>query len=331
MTKAPAASAAAKTTNSNALSSTMKRKEIGNSVAAAAVDTTTTTTPAAPSSILPKKGRYKEDHNHVDTKSMKTPAVSSNGTTSVQQQPVPQNTVQFTFGAVPDVVNDDDPFKATIVICKRTTLQQILSEGNQLLNAMLGLNLSTNILQSMFTDCGSSSSKGVSVASTYVDHPAFDVTHHKLYFITIPDVVSRCNHSWSVHAISDAIKLTVGGSSCTSSRIICCGTGVAHVMGSLTASIARAFSVFTRKTKKMSSDDVVSPTPVVPRIHISFMDVSDSGIQESIPTNNGDHLLYVCESIHLAARLADMVRVCSSYIYIVKYTTRSFTYILAFT
>lgn len=311
MAKAPS-----KTTNSNASSSTMKRKEIGNNVAASAAVAdaiTTTATPAAPSSILPKKGRYKDDHDHVDTKSLKESVVSSNGTTSVQQQPVPQNTVHFTFGAVPNVVNDDDAFKATIIICKRTTLQQILSEGNQLLNAMLCLNLSTNVLQSMFTDCGSSSSKGASVASTYVDHPALNVTHHKLYFITIPDVVSRCNHSWSVHAISDAIKSTVGGSSCsTNSRIICCGTGVADVMGSLTASIARAFSVFTRKTKKMSSDDVVSPTPVVPRIHVSFMDVSDSGIQESIPTNNGDHLLYVCESIHLAARLADMVRVCSS-------------------
>jgi hypothetical protein len=312
MRKASSASAAGKKTNTNS-SSTMKRKEIVGGDMDEANDAVQ---PPPPTSILPKKGRYKDDtatatqnqNGSIPAKALNTTSSSNGAIYGIQQ--VPQNQVQFTFGALPDIT--DAPFKATIIICKRATLQRFLNEGDQLLNAMLGLNLSSNILQSMFIDCGSSSSKGVSVVSTYVDHEADHVTHHKLYFMTVPDTVSRCNHSWSVHSISDAIKVAVGGSNITCCRIIICGTSVASQMGSLTASIARAFSVYTRKTKKTTlSNDSVSPSPpTVPRIHVSFMDVSDSGIQESIPTNDGDHLLHVCESIQLTARLVDMVRYC---------------------
>lgn len=309
MKKAPGAAAGKKTNANTSSPSTMKRKETSD------IDSQEQQPP--PSSVLPKKGRYKDD-SVAAAKSLKsTTSITSNGTSSNgtggRAQPLPQNLVQFTFGELPPM--NSDAFKATIVICKRTTLQQILSEGNQIFNAMLGLNLSTHILQSMFTDCGggsSSSSKSIAVASTYVDHEALHISHHKLYFMTVPDTVSRCNHSWSVHAISDAVKSAVGGGgSSTSCRIVCCGTEVAHVMGSLTASIARAFSVYTRKTKKMTvmTEDVVSASPTVPRIHISFMDVGGSGVHEAIPTNNGDHLLYICESIQLTARLMDMVRV----------------------
>ena len=306
-TSATNANAGTKASANATSATTMKRKEIDEEDVVIVVD-------SPPSSILPKKGRYKDDstsscNNHASTKSLK----SSNETpTYSHPQRLPQNQVQFTFGELPGI--SDGPFKATIIICKRANLQQILSEGNEIFLAMLGLNVSTNILQSMYIDCGGgsgSSSKPVSVASTYVDHVALNMTHHKLYFITVPDKVSRSNHDWSVHSISDAIKGAVGGSSATSCRIICCGTGVAQVMGSLTASMARAFSVFTRKTKKMTENVASSAstaTASVPRIHMSFMDLSDSGIHESIPTNNGDHLLYTCESIQLTARLVDMVR-----------------------
>ena len=302
MRKASSGTAAGKKTNTNS-SSTMKRKETGGT--GEAIDPT-------PPSLLPKKGRYKDDkvavtQSKMDAKTSNT-TTKSNGPTYVIQE-LPQKQVQFTFGALPNIT--DAPFKATIVICKRSTLQQMFNEGDQLINAMLGLSLSANILQSMYTDCGGgSTSKGISVASTYVDH----ATLHKLYFMTVPDTVSRYNHAWSVHSISDAIKAAVGGSQSTCCRIICCGMGVAQSMGSLTASMARAFSVFTRKTKTTTlseEEEDVSPSPPVPpvpRIHISFMDVSDSGIQESIPTENGDHLRYICESIQLTARLVDMVR-----------------------
>lgn len=317
MKKASSATAAGKKTNANSSSTTMttKRKEIDSE----AMDNANDSQPVP--SLLPKKGRYKDDTaTETENKNISNPnldgkvshATNSSNGAIYGIQALPQNQAQFTFGALPDIT--DAPFKATIIICKRSTLQQILNEGYQLLNAMLGLNLSTNILQSMFTDCGGSSSKGVSVASTYVDNESNNITHHKLYFMTVPDTVSRCNHSWSVHSISDAIKIAVGGNNTsTCCRIVFCGTGVASQMGSLTASIARAFSVYTRKTKKVTlSDDtsVLPSPPTLPRIHVSFMDVSDSGIQESIPTNNGDHLLYVCESIQLTARLADMVRCC---------------------
>jgi hypothetical protein len=343
--------------------STMKRKEMDegddddddDDTGIPETSTTTTTTTASttqpPSSILPKKGRYKDDTNHHNTsrdehatQSLKantcngttaTTTTTSQHTSSYQVTPVPQNQIQFTFGELPDIITSSPgsvPFRATVFICKRTTLHQILSEGNELMNSMLGISIDHAILQSMFTDCGgvNGTSKSVAVASTYVDtKKSHDTTtmipvHHKLYLMILPEIVSRCNHAWSVHATSDAIKGAVGGSTTTttSCRIVWCGTHMTSVMGSLTAAVARAFPMYTRKTKSITtttttiernsmvpSSSLPTTTPVTrPRIHISFMDVSDSGIHESIPSNNGDYLLYVCESIQLAARLVDMVR-----------------------
>jgi M17 aminopeptidase N-terminal domain 2 len=268
---------------------------------------------AQPSSTLSKKGRYKKDEQHDHKLAVKTgtnghepslPPSDELVQKNIKQQ---QNLVEFTFGTLPSII--DHPFKATILILKRTTLQQMLLEGNQLLNTMLGIDLSNNILQSMYTDC--TSGKSISVSSTYIDHEK--TSHHKLFIMALPETVSRSNHPWSVHSISDAIKTAVGGS-CSSSRIVYCGTNVTGYMGALATAIARAFSVYTRKTKKATavsvSDESSMPPPLsTPRIHISYMTVNDSGIQEAIPNNNGSDLIHACESIQLAARLVDMVRI----------------------
>lgn len=238
----------------------------------------------------PKKGR-------ASNKNSKTDGLAQNGQGSVSAF-MHQKLVQFSFGSLPPL-SLQDWSKATILISKRSTLQQIFQEGSELIFEMLGLSVPQNILQAINLDIGTGK-HSVSVASTYVDHP---LQSHRWTVVAVPDIVSRSNHPWSLHSITDAVKSAVGNSS-GNTRIVFCGSDVAERMGAFAASIARAFSVYTQKSSKVSESSVKSAIPVV---HISFMVANEHGMQEKEPTDKNS-LLAICESIQLAARLVDMVR-----------------------
>jgi hypothetical protein len=209
--------------------------------------------------------------------------------------------MEFTFGTLPPISDQDS--QATVLISKRSVLQKLFQEGNEIFSIMLGLNISVQILDAMYKEIGSG--KSVSSTSTYVDGPKNH--HHRFYLVAVPDSVSRCNHPWSVHAITDAVKVVLGSStSGSNSRIVFCGNDVVEQMGSLTVAIARAFSLYTQKTNQRGTNET-KKLVTIPRVHVSFMIANTSGIEEKVPSDDV-HLLSVCESIQLAARLVDMVR-----------------------
>jgi M17 aminopeptidase N-terminal domain 2 len=246
-----------------------------------------------------KKGRPSSKNSKTD---VLAPVLAQNGQ-GVMGVLSQQKLVQFSFGELP-ALSLQDWSKATILICKRSTVQQIFRDGSELIFEMLGLNLSANILQAMNLDVGSGKSS-VSLSSTYVDHPH---QSHRFTIVAVPDNVSRSNHPWSIHAITDALKSAVGSSSSIAgnTRVVFCGTDVAERMGCLAATVARAFSVYSRKSGKNVAT-VSSSKSVIPTVHIAFMIANENGLQEKEPVN-ASSLQAICESIQLAARLVDMVR-----------------------
>jgi hypothetical protein len=277
-------------------------------------DTLVTATAATRS----KKGRADNKNSKTDALA---PLIAQNGQ-GVSEVNTQQKQVQFSFGSLP-LLSLENWSKATILICKRSTVQQLFQEGSELIFEMLGLSVSPKMLQAMKQDVGNSKNLSVSIASTYVDHPH---QPHRWTVVAVPDVVSRSNHPWSVHAITDAVKSALGSTSSTgNTRVVFCGTDVVERMGSLAAAIARAFNVYSRKSNKSLSNDSSSKS-AIPTVHISFLIANEHGIHEKEP-ENCDFLQAVCESIQLAARLVDMVRCFSIFCFLLYLSSHVFLFI----
>ena len=96
-------------------------------------------------------------------------------------------------------------------------------------------------------------------ASTYTQN------HHKLILATIPeaDTLSRNNHPWSTHTITELVAKHLPNSSSTKSttiRLIVCGNdqddhhpNILDYQGALVAAVAKAFPLYSRKTSNSSS------------------------------------------------------------------------------
>jgi hypothetical protein len=305
--------------------------------------TTTASATTATSTVPPKKAKY--NNNEATAKATATSTLNRSSS-SILPKSTNGVDIQFTFGTLPTITSvitrnststttsSTDYYKATILICHRKTLHQmVMNGGNELLNTMLHINISNHTVQSMYTDCGgsssgsSSSSSGTSVVSTYIDTDSTSTTKdqhhhhsHKLYIIAIPDSVSRNNHSWSIHSITDGMK-----QSCNPRkplhhvRVVFCGPMIDKMIGSLSCAVARAFSIYTRKS--LSSLSVPSLSSQQQQVHISFMDVSENGIHEYLPSSSSSsgkkddneqqqysNLSSLCSNIQYAAQLVDMVR-----------------------
>ena len=185
----------------------------------------------------------------------------------------------------------NDVVKATMVIGKKKVLESLLPN----LSEKLGLEEETAqaVLEAIDGPSGA--------ASTFVKK-------QKVVLGTIPDKVTRNNHPWSVHSITE---LVAGNLPKGLSRVIFAGDGATEYQGALAAAVAKAFPVYSRKTKSKDDDDEngngndkEDSDPTNTRsIQISFWD--DAGIVLDTKEDATIAALAAVEGVQLAARLVD--------------------------
>jgi probable aminopeptidase NPEPL1 len=119
------------------------------------------------------------------------------------------------------------------------------------------------------------------------------VKSNQLHLAFLPETVSRNNHPWSVHTVTDLVaKAALPGHS----RIVFCGDDVEKHTGALVSAVAKAFPLYTQKTSTTNNNNKDRS------IHVGF--ASASGGILAIP--DASNLGAVYAGVQLAARLMDM-------------------------
>jgi probable aminopeptidase NPEPL1 len=133
------------------------------------------------------------------------------------------------------------------------------------------------------------------------------VKKQKVVLGTIPDKVTRNNHPWSVHSITEL----VAGNNLPKglSRVIFVGDGATEYQGALAAAVAKAFPVYSRKTKSKEDGDEngygndKKDSDTTRSIQIAFWD--DAGSVLTTKEDATRAALAAVEGVQLATRLVD--------------------------
>ena len=141
-----------------------------------------------------------------------------------------------------------------------------------------------------------------------IDGPSGSATtffkNQKVVFACLPEKVTRNNHPWSVHTITELVaennNVPAKGQT---SRVIFCGQDALDHQGALTAAVAKAFPVYSRKTSTKATDSD-SDNKNDRFIQIAFWD--DTGSLLTPTPEASAAALAAVEGIQLAARLVDM-------------------------
>jgi probable aminopeptidase NPEPL1 len=171
-----------------------------------------------------------------------------------------------------------------------------------------------------FSDASSSATSGAmtksigipsGTATTFVKTPN-QSHHHQLHIGLLPDAVSRNNHPWSVHTVTEIVanKIKCNSKSdngVTNHRIIIIGDSqhtAKQSMGALVSAIAKAFPVYSRKTRKNNNNNNNDQQQCV--VHVSFADLSsgDDGAMELVEVD-ATNCTAICEGVRLAGWLVD--------------------------
>ena len=124
----------------------------------------------------------------------------------------------------------------------------------------------------------------------------FTPTQTQVILATIPDptTLSRNNHPWSTHTITEWVGKRLGRSG--TSRVVVCGSTVVEYAGALTAAVAKAFPVYSRKTTTKTNNDR--------SLELQFCDESGAPVELSEDASRA--ALAAVTGIQLAAQLVDM-------------------------
>jgi len=227
----------------------------------------------------------------------------------------------------------------TVLIGTTTVLQDFISNENTELNMKeLQLLEQKSILMAMLesitptgTTTGTSTSTSTSTSSSSGCTSSFVVvdgggsgngannskngSHQKLVLMCLPDHVTRNNHPWSVHTITEHLSKNIPPTKTkTTSRIIFCGSNVLDHVGALVTAVAKAFPVYSRKTSTSNdtnhddnSDDNKSNSNNNSKERTIYLTFCNEKGQVQIPSSDVRvTALAAVEGIQLAARLVDM-------------------------
>lgn len=182
----------------------------------------------------------------------------------------------------------------TMIVGKKKVLEDLASSSSDKFSSInLDEETATAVLNAIDGPSGS--------ASTFVKK-------HKVVFGTIPEKVSRNNHPWSVHSITDLVADNIPKGQTT--RLIFVGHDALEHHGALVSAVAKAFPVYSRKTISLkkaedggdSDDDASSKKHR--SIQITFWDETGSIL---VPSQDASTTaLAAVEGIQLCARLVDM-------------------------
>jgi len=136
------------------------------------------------------------------------------------------------------------------------------------------------------------------------------VGRHKVVLACIPPKVTRNNHPWSVHTITELVAGGLLPAKGQTSRLVFVGDdGATEYPGALASAVAKAFPVFSRKTSspKKDDDDDDSGDAATKNdrvIQIAFW--KSNGDAVSVDERAARAALAAVDGVQLAARLVDM-------------------------
>jgi probable aminopeptidase NPEPL1 len=188
-------------------------------------------------------------------------------------------TISFAFST-----EDEKDVSTTMVIGKKDVLKELFSNGKT-----LGLESDTaeTVMESIDGPTGA--------ASTFVGKT-------KVVIGIVPDKVSRNNHPWSVHAITEMVATNLPQG--RTSRVIMVGDDAVTYQGPLTCAVAKGFPMYSKKTTSGSRKGDDESEKNSRRIHLQFWD--SQGNELVCQPDATKAALAAVEGIQLAARLSDM-------------------------
>ena len=193
-----------------------------------------------------------------------------------------QNQVKLSFGELPPASDVD----TTVLIAKKS----FLKEHQDKLTTMLDMAVDVETIQAMVKETGEGSS-----TTTFCKA-------QRLTLAAVPDTVTRHNHPWSVHTVTDLVASTATKGSKV--RLVFGGVSQTYV-APLASAVAKAFSLYSRKTNGIDKKDDEGETKDESKtLSVSFLDEQDHAVVSDTATLQAASA--VAEGVQLAARLVDM-------------------------
>eukprot|EP00977_Amphora_coffeiformis_P024933 scaffold17681_cov155-Amphora_coffeaeformis.AAC.4 len=192
--------------------------------------------------------------------------------------------VNISFGDLPASSDVD----TTVMISRK----KYFKENQSKLAEMLGISVDDETLQAMVKAVGPGSS-----STTFVKG-------RRLTLAAVADKVSRNNHPWSVHTVSDLVSSTVKGDKV---RLLFGGVDTSEA-APLASAVAKAFPLYSRKTsakpKKDDEEEEEETGDDCRTLSVSFLEAESEKILDDQATLQA--AAAVSEGVQLAARLVDM-------------------------
>ena len=208
----------------------------------------------------------------------------------------PATSIIFDAAEVADAGLSPD---TTVLVGKKSTLTSLLDDMAAISGA-LGVEggleeTPLSIVQAAFQSIGGKSGS----ASTFVPLSASGGgggSTQKVAFVALPDTVTRNNHPMSVHSLTDSLGRVTPGKGDVK-VVVATGGDEAVTAGSIGLAIAKAFPLYSRKTKGGKPKDDADRSIAVTLLDGSFQPVKDEDAVAAMSA--------AAEGARLAARLVD--------------------------
>lgn len=189
--------------------------------------------------------------------------------------------ILISFGQMPATADVD----TTVIVGKKSFLKENQSKLSQLVDVPVD----EETVQAMVNVASPGSS-----STTYVKAK-------RLTLAAVADKVTRHNHPWSVHTITDLVSSTTKGSKV---RLVFVGVSKSHV-GPLASAVAKAFPLYSRKTNgsKKGEEKEKEEGDDCNTLNVSFLDEENNAVVDDPATLQA--AVSVTEGVRLAARLVD--------------------------
>ena len=187
--------------------------------------------------------------------------------------------VNILFGDLPKT----DEVDSTVVIAKKAYLKQHQDAWAE----WLGVSVDATTMETMIQDTAASSS-----TTTLIHGKRFTVA-------ALPDKVTRNNHEFSVHTVTDLVSSTTAKGQ--NVRLVFAGVANTNV-GPLASAVAKAFSLYSQKTKAEDDDQKGEDTQRT--VNVSFLETNSSTVILAPAALQAASV--VADGVQLAARLVDM-------------------------
>ena len=189
---------------------------------------------------------------------------------------------------------------STLVIGRHSTLKSLIEQQDSYVS-LFGFRPHPDILSSMHESITGNQATSSHVIVPTVG-PAIPRPPHQLTLCSLKNKVTRHNHPLSLHSMTDLVRSSAKGKGII--RIMVCVEDE-YPLGPIAGAIARAFPLFSKKTKSNKSEgedaegDAESDETM---IHVTFLDSKGGVVKNEVEINAAKE---AAEGVRLACRLVD--------------------------